>query len=73
MERMHPTTWRSALHRRLVMLHARTIAGEEGQATAEYGLVIVAAAGIAAALIAFGRHGFETFFKKVVDAVVGKL
>lgn len=53
--------------------HARLVSAEDGQATAEYGLVVVAAAGIAAALIAFGKSGFETFFERVVDTIVNAI
>lgn len=63
---------RAALHRTAVAVHARTVT-QEGQATAEYGLVVVAAAGIAAALIAFGKGGFQAFFAKVIDRVIDQV
>lgn len=59
--------------RRAVGLQARWLAREEGQATAEYGLVIVAAAGVAAALIAFGRSGFQAFFTRVLEKIVSQV
>jgi len=50
----------------------RALAGfrpEEGQATAEYGLVLVAAAGVAAALMAFANANIGRLF----TAVLGKI
>lgn len=53
-------------------LHSR-LARVEGQTTAEYGLVVIAAAGIAAALIAFANANigklFAAVFGKILDAV----
>lgn len=47
----------------------RTTCGDEGQATAEYGLVILAAGGIALGVIAWasGTGSFTDLFESVID------
>ncbi len=60
-----------------VMAKARTRlarqAEEEGQATAEYALVILAAAAVALVLIAWARSSgkLPAFFDKIIDDVTG--
>jgi Flp pilus assembly pilin Flp len=46
---------------------------EEGQTTAEYALVILAAAAIAVVLIAWARSSgkLPAFFDQVIDSVIG--
>ena len=58
-------------------LHAKTITkfsnlDEEGQSTAEYGLVIVGAAALAGVFIAFAGGGaISSLFNKVISTVMG--
>jgi Flp pilus assembly pilin Flp len=49
------------------------MSSESGQATAEYALVIVAAAVVAVALISWasGTHALPDFFSAVIDRVRG--
>jgi Flp pilus assembly pilin Flp len=46
------------------------LADETGQATAEYGLVLVAAAGIAAALMAFANANIGKLFTSVLSKIL---
>jgi Flp pilus assembly pilin Flp len=50
-----------------------TLRREEGQTTAEYALVILAAAAIAVVLIAWARSSgkLPAFFDQVIDSVIG--
>ncbi len=50
---------------------SRGIAGEEGQTTAEYALVILAAAAIAVVLIVWARSSgkLPAFFDKIIDSI----
>jgi Flp pilus assembly pilin Flp len=50
-----------------------SIRREEGQTTAEYALVILAAAAIAVVLIAWARSSgkLPAFFDNVIDTVIG--
>ncbi len=49
----------------------RTLAREEGQTTAEYALVILAAAAIAVVLIVWARSSgkLPAFFDKIIDSI----
>ena len=49
------------------------VAREEGQTTAEYALVILAAAAVAVVLIAWAHSSgkLPTFFDQVIDSVMG--
>jgi len=51
----------------------REIRREEGQTTAEYALVILAAAAVAVVLIAWARSSgrLPAFFDQVIDQVIG--
>jgi Flp pilus assembly pilin Flp len=51
----------------------RQIRREEGQTTAEYALVILAAAAVAVVLIAWARSSgrLPAFFDQVIDQVIG--
>jgi hypothetical protein len=62
----HPSLRRTARHRR---------AGDRGQATAEYGLVILAAGGIALGVIAWanGTGSFTDLFESVIGKLSGSL
>ncbi|HEY3208245.1 MAG TPA: DUF4244 domain-containing protein [Actinomycetota bacterium] len=57
----------------LVMLpwEARSLRREEGQTTAEYALVILAAAAVAIVLIAWARSSgkLPAFFDKIIDEI----
>jgi Flp pilus assembly pilin Flp len=58
---------------RLRALRVRSrIAGEEGQTTAEYALVILAAAAVALVLIAWAQSSgkLPAFFDKVIDNLI---
>jgi len=55
-------------------VHATTsLRREEGQTTAEYALVILAAAAIAVVLIAWARSSgkLPAFFDNIIDTVIG--
>ena len=54
-------------------VHAR-LRREEGQTTAEYALVILAAAAIAVVLIAWARSSgkLPEFFDSIIDRIVGQ-
>ena len=56
----------------VVRLHARTL-DERGQTTAEYALVILAAAAVAVVLIAWARSSgaLPEFFDGIIDQVTG--
>ena len=62
---MHGVRWYLALSQRL--------AREEGQTTAEYALVILAAAAVAVVLIAWARSSgaLPAFFDNIIDQVTG--
>lgn len=51
----------------------REVRREEGQTTAEYALVILAAAAVAVVLIAWARSSgrLPAFFDQVIDQVIG--
>jgi Flp pilus assembly pilin Flp len=51
----------------------RSLARDEGQTTAEYALVILAAAAIAVVLIAWARSSgkLPAFFDSIIDQVTG--
>jgi hypothetical protein len=51
--------------------HRRAGRGEEGQTTAEYALVILAAAAIAVVLIVWARSSgkLPAFFDKIIDSI----
>jgi hypothetical protein len=55
--------------------HLLSRRGDRGQATAEYGLVILAAGGIALGVIAWatGTGSFTDMFEAVVDRLTGSL
>ena len=59
--------------RRLVRL-GRGLAEEAGQTTAEYALVILAAAAVAVVLIAWARASgkLPAFFDSIIDQVAGR-
>jgi Flp pilus assembly pilin Flp len=50
---------------------SRTLLGERGQTTAEYALVILAAAAVALVLIAWARSSgkLPAFFDKIIDDI----
>jgi len=52
---------------------SRSLRREEGQTTAEYALVILAAAAVAIVLIAWARSSgkLPAFFDQVIDTVIG--
>jgi Flp pilus assembly pilin Flp len=52
---------------------ATSLRREEGQTTAEYALVILAAAAVAVVLIAWARSSgkLPAFFDQIIDSVVG--
>jgi Flp pilus assembly pilin Flp len=56
---------------RLVARRGRTASREEGQTTAEYALVILAAAAVAIVLIAWARSSgkLPAFFNKIIDNI----
>jgi Flp pilus assembly pilin Flp len=56
---------------RTLATHPRTGAREEGQTTAEYALVILAAAAIAVVLIVWARSSgkLPAFFDKIIDSI----
>jgi Flp pilus assembly pilin Flp len=51
--------------------HARALRRQEGQTTAEYALVILAAAAVAIVLIAWARSSgkLPAFFDKIIDEI----
>jgi Flp pilus assembly pilin Flp len=59
--------------RTLGFLRRASLARQEGQTTAEYALVILAAAAIAVVLIAWARSSgrLPSFFNQVIDNVIG--
>ena len=58
---------------RVVAQRDRGLGREEGQTTAEYALVILAAAAIAIVLIAWARSSgkLPAFFDKIIDSIAG--
>ena len=54
-------------------VRSRILRREEGQTTAEYALVILAAAAIAIVLIAWARSSgkLPAFFDNIIDTVIG--
>jgi Flp pilus assembly pilin Flp len=52
-----------------------TVAGQEGQTTAEYALVILAAAAVALVLIAWARSSgkLPAFFDSIIDELTGSV
>lgn len=70
----HPLHRTAALVRRLATA-ATLAAGDGGQATAEYGLVILAAGAIALGVIAWARgtNGFTDLFQSVVGRLTSDL
>jgi hypothetical protein len=67
-----PTHTRKLLHRAAT---AAAMAGDAGQATAEYGLVILAAGGIALGVIAWanGTNSFTGLFQSVIRKLTTSL
>jgi hypothetical protein len=63
------------LARYLALPAAAARPGDHGQATAEYGLVILAAGGIALGVIAWasGTGSFTDLFESVLDKLTGSL
>ncbi len=64
----------AAIVRRLISparVRGRAARGEEGQTTAEYALVILAAAAIAVVLIVWARSSgkLPAFFDKIIDSI----
>jgi hypothetical protein len=55
------------------MRWGRAIRGDNGQSTAEYALVMLAAAAIALALLAWARSSgkLPEFFDRIIDRIVG--
>ena len=62
-----------ALFVRVQTLATRRVEGEGGQTTAEYALVILAAAAVAVVLIAWARSSgkLPAFFDDIIDQVAG--
>ena len=62
------TTWLRSAGARLALFRS-----ERGQTTAEYALVILAAAAVAVVLIAWARSSgkLPAFFDSVIDSVIG--
>jgi Flp pilus assembly pilin Flp len=62
-----------ALFVRVQTLVMRRVEGEAGQTTAEYALVILAAAAVAVVLIAWARSSgkLPAFFDDIIDQVAG--
>lgn len=62
-----------ALLARIHMMRVVDETGEEGQTTAEYALVILAAAAVAVVLIAWARSSgkLPAFFDDIIDQVAG--
>jgi Flp pilus assembly pilin Flp len=58
---------------RLVAAGAASLAKEEGQTTAEYALVILAAAAVALVLLAWAKSSgkLPDFFNKIIDSLSG--
>lgn len=58
---------------RLLWMLQHPLRDEEGQATAEYALVILAAAAVAVVLIAWARSSgkLPAFFDNIIDQVTG--
>lgn len=70
------STTLSTIHRRIALLRAMSRRTREaGQATAEYALVVLGAAAIAALVIAWaaGTGRITTLLNAVVDAVIGRV
>ena len=63
------------LARRLALAGRAAEPGDRGQATAEYGLVILAAGGIALGVIAWasGTGSFTGLFESVLEKLTGSL
>ena len=62
-----------ALARRVLLTPWKGVVREEGQTTAEYALVILAAAAIAVVLIAWAKSSgkLPAFFDHIIDDVTG--
>jgi hypothetical protein len=63
------------VHVRSALIHALSrIRSEHGQSTAEYALVILAAAAIALVLLAWARSSgkLPAFFDSIIDRIVGE-
>ena len=60
-----------AIVKRLSAVERRRTNGEDGQTTAEYALVILAAAAIAVVLIVWARSSgkLPAFFDKIIDSI----
>lgn len=58
---------------RPLMRWGRTVRNDHGQSTAEYALVMLAAAAIALALLAWARSSgkLPEFFDRIIDRIVG--
>jgi Flp pilus assembly pilin Flp len=65
--------WEPAVSRVRHIGARRTSGREEGQTTAEYALVILAAAAVAVVLIAWARSSgkLPAFFDKIIDDIAG--
>lgn len=65
--------WGRVLARAGRALSRRRLNAEEGQTTAEYALVILAAAAVAVVLIAWARSSgkLPAFFDKIIDDITG--
>ena len=63
--------WDRALARVSRAIGRGRMAGEQGQTTAEYALVILAAAAVAVVLIAWARNSgkLPAFFDKIIDDI----
>ena len=63
------------LRGRLVASGAAFLAKEEGQTTAEYALVILAAAAVALVLLAWAKSSgkLPDFFNKIIDSISGSV
>jgi hypothetical protein len=67
-----------ALLQRLAPAHTRTRAGDRGQATTEYALVLLAAALVALLVVAWATAGggaerIGRLFNSVIDSVIGRV
>jgi hypothetical protein len=73
--RLIPTGGRAALAARRSLARAAVAADDRGQATAEYGLVILAAGGIALGVIAWAARtgSFTDLFETVIDQLTDGL
>lgn len=68
-----PSNWRRGLITAWLAWHSsgRSLRRQEGQTTAEYALVILAAAAVAIVLIAWARSSgkLPAFFDKIIDEI----